>query len=79
MARQIGPALLLRISLHPQIGDQARAAVREFSVAAKTQAESPDRLRQAIEQLDASSVDRRLAAARTLLAGGDAAIAELVA
>jgi hypothetical protein len=79
MARQIGPAILLRIDLHSEVGEKARAAVKKFSAAAMTEAESPDRLRRAIDGLDAPSVDNRLASARALLGGGNAAIAELVA
>ncbi len=79
MVNQIGPSVLLRIKLNDQISDAARAAADKLGKAATAHAESPDRLRRAIDHLDASSVDARLGAARTLLAGGNTAVTELVA
>ena len=59
--------------------DNARKALDQLAAAAVAQAESPERLRSAIDQLDSESADAQLAAARTLLGGGNAAVAELVA
>lgn len=79
MAREIGPALLLRMKQNDQLGDSALDAIDRLEQATKQYAESGDRLRAAIDALDSPSVDKRLDAARVLLAGGNAAIAELVA
>ncbi len=79
MVRRIGPSILMRIELHEGISAGARSEVKKLGDAAKAEAESPDRLRRAIDGLDADSVDARLAAAREILSGGNVAIAELVA
>ncbi len=79
MSRQIGPALFLRMKQNPAIGDTARAGIDKLTKASLSEAESPEALRRAIDQLDDNSIDTRLAATRTLLSGGNAAITELVA
>ncbi|MCG8649312.1 MAG: hypothetical protein MI861_05745, partial [Pirellulales bacterium] len=79
MAGRIEPAVMLRISSREEISDPARAILDKISSAAIAQAQSPDRLRRAIDGLDDPSEDLKLASARTLLRGGNAAIAEMVA
>jgi CheY-like chemotaxis protein len=76
--RFLGPTLYLRLKQHPELSDSAKAGLDQMSAAAISEAESPQRLQEAIAQLTAESVDARLAAARTLLSGGNAAIAQLV-
>jgi HEAT repeat protein len=79
IAHRIGPAMLLRMKQNEQLGDAARASIGRLEKAAIEYAESRDRLRGAIDQLDNPSVDARLDAARVLLGGGNVAISELVA
>lgn len=79
IAQRIGPALLLRMKQNEKLGDSARASITRLEKAAIEHAESRDRLRSAIDQLDSPSVDARLQAARVLLGGGNVAISELVA
>lgn len=79
MSREIGPALFLRMKTSDRISDAAKGMLDRMGAAAIAEAESVDRLRQAIDGLDAASVDTRLASSRTLIAGGNAAVAELVA
>lgn len=79
MARRMGPTILMRMALHPELSEASRSAATALLQAAKTEAESPERLRRAITQLASESTDDQLAATRVLLSGGDAAVAELVA
>jgi hypothetical protein len=79
VARRIGPALFLRMKQQPQLGDPARSTLGRLEEAAKSYAESRQRLRDAIGQIDSPSIDTRLSAARVLLGGGNVAISELVA
>ncbi|MFG0261553.1 MAG: hypothetical protein ACF788_04105 [Novipirellula sp. JB048] len=79
MAARIEPALRLRIVGSEKIDDKARGFIEKLSQAAAAFAESEPRLNKAVDQLDAASVDDRLAAVRTLLQGGDSAIKVLVA
>jgi hypothetical protein len=67
------------MSQYDGLSDQARAGLDQLSKAAKSEAESSVRLEAAIDNLDSPSSDTRLAAARTLLRGGNAAIAASVA
>ncbi len=79
MQQRIGSSLFLRMKQHKELSDNARKALDQLAAAAVAQAESPERLRSAIDQLDGDTADAQLAAARTLLGGGNAAVAELVA
>ena len=79
MMQAIGPSLFLRMKQQDTLSESAESALDKLAKAAATQAESPERLRAAIDNLDSPSTDARLAAARSLLGGGNAAIAELVA
>ncbi len=79
MQRRIGSALFLRMKRQEELSDNARKAMDQLAAAAVAQAEAPERLRRAIDQLDGESADLKLAAGRTLLGGGNAAVAELVA
>ncbi|WP_372722999.1 hypothetical protein [Novipirellula sp.] len=78
MAEQIEPALRLRMVRSDQLEEPARKFVEELSKAATANAQSEKRLTAAIDRLDAASVDARIDAVRTLLAGGNPAIAALV-
>ena len=79
MANLIGARLFVAIKNEPTVKDAARAGIDKLIKAEKDEAESPDRLRKAIANLDSKTTDRSLAATRTLLRGGQAAIIELVA
>ncbi len=79
MADRIEPALRLRIIGSEKIDDKARGFIERLSKAATSFAQSEKRLSDAVDQLDAASVDTRIAAVRTLLNGGNQAIKVLVA
>jgi hypothetical protein len=79
MARRIGPAMFVKIEVNEDMSDAALAAATKLQEALKLESETPARLIRAIDELDAAEIDSRLAAARTLLAGGNASIEELVA
>ena len=79
MADRIGASLFVAIRSEATIKEAARAGIDKLVKAARDQAESPDRLRKAIADLGLRTTDRSLAATRTLLSGGKAAIVELVA
>ncbi|WP_149495988.1 response regulator [Roseiconus lacunae] len=76
-ARQIGPDVLLRLSLREEMTEPARTAITKMSDALKKQNQSRPKLVAAIADLAGDSVDQNLAANRTLLRGGEAAIAEM--
>ena len=78
-ARLIGNDMLLRISLRSEISDASRAAIKQLSAATKKFDQTPDRLRQAIDQLATGGTDEVLAANRVLMSGGEASVQELVA
>lgn len=79
MGGSIGADILLRMESQEEVKDGARNVIAAIRAALKAESESVTRLRNAIDQLDASATDVRLEANRTLLAGGNVAIAELVA
>ncbi|MGB0599771.1 MAG: hypothetical protein ACPGLY_24065 [Rubripirellula sp.] len=79
MYKEIGPALFFRMKQSDQLSDAAKSALDQMASAATASAESIARLREAIDGLDAASVDTRLAASRTLIRGGTMAVAELAA
>ncbi|QDT09858.1 hypothetical protein [Planctomycetes bacterium K23_9] len=79
IAKQIGADNLLRLATSDQISADAKKMVEKLGQAAQKFAESKSRLAQAIDGLDADSVDQRLESARRLLTGGNAAVAALVA
>jgi hypothetical protein len=79
MSQRLGPALFLQIKQREELGGPARAGLEKLAEAAVAQAESPERLRSAINDLGSQSIDKRLAAARLLLGGGNFAVSELVA
>ncbi len=74
----IGNSFLLRISLHEDVSDNARSAVNKILAAAKASKQDPTKLRDAIKDLGWDDVDAVLGANRTLTAGGEASIKELV-
>ncbi|QEF96816.1 hypothetical protein Mal15_08460 [Stieleria maiorica] len=78
-AEVIGSEMLLRISLRSELSDDSRSAIQKMAAAAKAEQQSVERLRGAIDQLAGEDVDANLAANRTLMAGGDAAVKEIVA
>ncbi|MEL6108393.1 MAG: hypothetical protein AAFU85_20390 [Planctomycetota bacterium] len=77
-ASLIGGDMLLRISLQESLSESGRSAINKLSVAAKAERESPALMRQAIQQLQEGGVTNELRAARTLRAGGNAAIKAIV-
>ena len=78
-AKAIGPAMMLRLSLSESLSESGQTSITKMSDALKRYDQSVERLRAAIEDLGTDSVDKNLAANRTLLRGGDVAIGELVA
>jgi CheY-like chemotaxis protein len=79
MSAEIRPALFLRMKTNEALTDPARAALDQIGAAAIAQAESPERLRQAIGGLASDQIDTKLASARALFGGGNVAVSELVA
>jgi CheY-like chemotaxis protein len=77
--QQIEPAVFAKLRLSGQLSENAIAALDSFATVADKSRQSPQRLQAAIEQLADQSPDLRLSAARDLVAGGNAAIAVLVA
>ncbi|GAA5507249.1 hypothetical protein [Novipirellula caenicola] len=78
MAAQIEPSLRLKMVRSEQLEEPARKFVEKLSAAATANAQSETRLTTAIDRLDAASVDVRIDAIRTLLAGGNHAIRAMV-
>jgi CheY-like chemotaxis protein len=76
-AELIGPEWLLRISLQEEINEASRQAIEKINDAARQQRTAPAKLEAAIEGLSSRESDQVLAASRTLLQAGNAAIAEL--
>ncbi|TWU49385.1 HEAT repeat domain-containing protein [Rubripirellula reticaptiva] len=79
MAARIGSDVFFRIKQSDQVSDAAKANLDKIGEALSAQMASPDRIIKAIELLDRPSADQRLPAVRTILAGGNVAIAQLVA
>lgn len=79
MASRIGPSIYLKIKTEDQVSEASKAALDQLAAAAKTQTQSADRLRKSIAALGSESKDQQLAAARTLLRGGNASVVELAA
>lgn len=79
VARVIGRPLLSRMRNSGTLGEESLAQVDVLREALRARDVDRERLRRLIPQIASSSVDERLAAYRGLLAGGNAAIAELVA
>ena len=78
MASKIEPNVMVRIRQSDAVNDKAKEALLKIGKAAKAEAESETVLGTAIDSLDAKSVDKRISAIRTLLAGGKAATKVLV-
>jgi len=78
MSKRIEPALGLRIDRSEAIDDKARGGLTKLRDAQRELARSEPRLEAAIQELDDPSIDKQIAAARTLLAGGNAAVKRLV-
>jgi hypothetical protein len=78
MGREIGPALMIRINQREDLSRQARDLMARISEASANVTRAPEKLRRAISQLGSTSVDARLAAVRTLMQAGTAAVQELV-
>ena len=79
MAEKIGSRNFIAISAVPTLSEAAKSGLAMLTKASRTTTEEPARLRAAIADLDAKTTDKSLAATRTLLAGGEASIVELVA
>ncbi len=78
MFQRIGPTVFLRVKQRSDLSGSAQAGMDKLREAAMKVSQSEDRLKAAIEQLGSPSTDQQLEGTRTLLAGGDAAIAALV-
>lgn len=76
-AAEIPPELRLRLAVSPELSEAAKAWIDRTAEILRTQLQSPEGLRQAIDQLDARQVDTHLSAIRTLLAGNQASLVEL--
>lgn len=76
--QRIEPATFLELKLSDTLSAKAKSALDKIAAAGEQQRRSPDRLRAAIRLLSDGSTDQRLAAARTLVEGGNASIIELV-
>ena len=79
MAEKIGSRNFIAISAEPTLSEAAKSGLAMLTKASRTTTEEPVRLQAAIADLDAKTTDKSLAATRTLLAGGEASIVELVA
>ncbi len=79
MAEKIGSRNFIAISAEPTLSKAAKSGLAMLTKASRTTTEEPARLQAAIADLDSKTTDKSLAATRTLLAGGDASIVELVA
>ncbi|MEL6895980.1 MAG: hypothetical protein AAFP90_07755, partial [Planctomycetota bacterium] len=77
-ATRISPSLLFRIAVDKRLATNAKPIVAEMRQAAYDASIDRDRLKSAIADLGNESDDVKLAAARVLLGGGDAAIGEMV-
>jgi hypothetical protein len=78
MFGRLGPAVYLRVKQRSDLSGSAQAGMDKIRDAAAKIYQSEDRLEAAIAQLGSSSIDQQLEATRTLLSGGDAAIALLI-
>jgi CheY-like chemotaxis protein len=79
MQKEIEPAVFLEMRLNDQLSEKAKSILDRVAAATKQDQQSPQRLRVAIDNLDAPSTDDRLAASRVLVEGGNPAIVALVA
>jgi len=79
MAQQIGSRNILAIQSAPSMTKAGKSGLEMLIKALRSTTESPERLRQAIAELDSKTSDKSLAATRVLLSGGEASIIELVA
>ncbi|WP_203545382.1 hypothetical protein [Candidatus Laterigemmans baculatus] len=79
VAETVGQALLTRAWTEATLGEEARESLRLLREAVATAAVDPATLDAAIRQLGSESYDERLGATRTLLQGGNAALAKLAA
>ncbi|TWU05642.1 hypothetical protein [Stieleria varia] len=79
MAKVIGPNVLLKLSSRRELGDAERSTIKKLFDAAKSSAEDKGKIAAAITDIASPSVDKRLAAIRTLLQGGNASVAALAA
>lgn len=77
LAERISAERLLRVVVELQFTDPAKQQATAMLEALRTVNQSPERLTAAIDELTSQSVDERLAAMRTLLAGGYESIGRL--
>lgn len=77
LASRIGSAQYLKIKLEERVSEQAKSNLDELAKAANEYRRSPKRISAAMKELGSSVTDRRAAAARVLLAGGEASIQAL--
>lgn len=78
-AATVGGSLLARLKSRPELSAASQQQVDALRAAARAAAEDVGRIDAAIAQIDSPDVDRRAGAFRTLLSGGDMAIARLAA
>ncbi|TWT54104.1 hypothetical protein Pla22_17390 [Rubripirellula amarantea] len=77
MGRLIGPSQYIRINQEASVSDEAKAKLQALAKAANEYTTSDKRLDAAILDLSSTSETKRLAAARTLFEGGNAAIRQI--
>ena len=77
VTRRISQEQLLRVTIEPQFSEPAKAQATAMLNALRNFEQSSDRILPAIAKLAIDSPDQRLAALRTVLAGGDASISLL--
>lgn len=78
MAKIIGTPLLLRMKTSPMADENSKQQADRLRAASTATSQDVARIRAAISQLADAGIDKRLVAFRTLLAGGNASVAELV-
>ena len=77
VTRTVSQEQLLRVTIEPQFSEPAKAQASAMLASLRKLDQSSDRILPAIGKLASDSPDQRLAAMRTILAGGDESIALL--
>ncbi|MEM9586622.1 MAG: hypothetical protein AAGA03_05025 [Planctomycetota bacterium] len=78
VAANLEPAVMVRIAGRADLSEAARDFAESLTASRRKQVEAPERLGEAIGQVQSSDPDEQLAGFRRLLAAGDAAIVPLV-
>lgn len=78
IAKEISSDERLKFVTRSDVGEASKTLLNQWFASRRSQAELPERLGQAIEQLTDASPDRELAALKTLFQGGEASVAAIV-